>query len=97
VRAGESCQRFVLLESLFRLTHKRPPVRYLAHISSLRYVYVHFCYTVSKAYAYIRSRPAYDRKVDVADVRVEVCVEPDLTLPLPFILNLSLARHPGGW
>ena len=52
MRAGESCQRFVLLESLFRLTHKRPPVRYLAHISSLRYVYVHFCYTVSKAYAY---------------------------------------------
>ena len=46
-------------------------------------------------------------KVDVADVRVEVCVEPDLTLPLPFILNLtlplafilnlSLTRNPGGW
>ena len=36
-------------------------------------------------------------KVDVSDVRVEVCVEPDLTIPLPFILNLSLARHPGGW
>jgi len=78
-------------------SHKRPPVRDISHTSRLYEMctYIFLLYGIEGLR--VRSRPAYDRKVDVADVRVEVCVEPDLTLPLPFILNLSLARHPGGW